>query len=242
MAYTRKQNFIRGFRMGLPIALGYFAVSIALGIAARNAGFTPLQATVTSLLINASAGEFAGFSLVSAGAGLFEVALMEFIANARYILMSCSLSQKLPPSTPLIQRLGVGFYITDEIFGVSVTVPGQLDPFFTYGLAAAASPGWALGTLCGAVLGSVLPLRAVSALSVGLYGMFIAIFIPPAKKNPVVACAVAVSFLLSFCLSKFSLFDFMSSGVKTILLTVAISLGAALLFPVDEDGEEVENE
>ena len=113
MHYKRVENFKRGLRVGIPIGLGYFAVSIALGIAARNAGFTPVQATVTSLLINASAGEFAGFTLVASGAGYLEVALMELIANARYLLMSCSLSQKLSPSTPLIERIGVGFYITD---------------------------------------------------------------------------------------------------------------------------------
>ena len=113
MHYKRVENFKRGLRVGIPIGLGYFAVSIALGIAARNAGFTPLQATVTSLLINASAGEFAGFTLVASGAGYLEVALMELVANARYLLMSCSLSQKLSPSTPFIERIGVGFYITD---------------------------------------------------------------------------------------------------------------------------------
>ena len=235
MNMSRINNFKRGMRVGIPIGLGYFAVSIALGIAARNAGFTPIQATVTSLLINASAGEFAGFSLVASGAGLLEVAIMEFIANARYILMSCSLSQKLPQSTPLIHRLGVGFYITDEIFGVSMTVPGELDPFFTYGAAAVASPCWGLGTLCGAILGSVLPVRVVSALSVGLYGMFLAIIIPPARRDAVVTCLIGISFAASFAFNRLQCFNFISSGLKTIILTVLISLAAAVLFPVKED-------
>lgn len=239
MHYKRVENFKRGLRVGIPIGLGYFAVSIALGIAARNAGFTPVQATVTSLLINASAGEFAGFTLVASGAGYLEVALMELIANARYLLMSCSLSQKLSPSTPLIERIGVGFYITDEIFGVSMTVPGDLDPYFSLGAAAVASPGWALGTLCGAVLGNILPVQAVSALSVGLYGMFLAIIIPPARRNRTIAAVVAISFGLSFAVNKLSIFNFMSSGVKTIVLTIVISLTAAILFPVsEEDADE----
>ena len=238
MRGKRIDNFKRGIRVGIPIGLGYFAVSIALGIAARNAGFTPLQATVTSLLINASAGEYAGFSLVASGAGVLEVAVMELIANARYLLMSCSLSQKLSQSTPLKHRIGVGFYITDEIFGVSMAYPGDLDPFFTYGAAAVASPCWGLGTLCGALLGSVLPLRVVSALSVGLYGMFLAIIIPPARRDRVIAGLVAVSFAASFAVSSLPLFQHISSGIKTIVLTVAISLAAAMFFPVKEAEED----
>ena len=108
-------QFRRGLRDGVPIGLGYFAVAFTLGIAAKNAGFTAGQATLTSFLINASAGEFAGFTLIAAGASYLEVAVMELIANARYLLMSCSLSQKLPPETPLRHRLLVAFDRTDEI-------------------------------------------------------------------------------------------------------------------------------
>ena len=234
----RLRNFKRGMRVGIPIGLGYFAVSIALGIAARNAGFTPLQATVTSLLINASAGEFAGFTLAAAGAGYLEVALMELIANARYILMSCSLSQRIPPETGLLHRIGIGFYVTDEIFGVSMVDGDRLSPYFTYGVASVAAPGWALGTLLGCVLGSVLPGRLVSALSVGLYGMFIAIIIPPARRSLKIAGVVAVSFALSWLFTGLQLFAAIPSGAKTIILTLVISLGAALLLPVREGVED----
>ena len=237
MFTERKANFLKGMKDGIPIMLGYFAVALTLGIAAKNAGMTAFQATITSLLINASAGEFIGFTLIAANAGYFEVMLMEAIANARYLLMSCSLSQKLDPKTPLIHRLLVGFYITDEIFGVSASYPGRLNPFYTYGVAAVASPGWALGTLAGVILGNVLPMQLVSALSVGLYGMFISIFIPPAKKNRIIAGLVALSFVLSCIFNTLEVFSAISSGMKIIILTVVISLGAAILFPVKEGGE-----
>ena len=239
MNTDRRKTYLRGMRDGIPIMLGYFAVSITLGIAARNAGMTPFQATLTSLLINASAGEFIGFTLISAGAGYLEVMLMEAIANARYLLISCALSQKLDARTPLIHRLLTGFYITDEIFGVSIAEPGKLNPFYTYGVVSVAAPGWALGTLLGVVLGNILPVRAVSALSVGLYGMFISIFIPPARKNRVIAGLVMVSFIASYAFNALKLFAGISSGVKIIILTVVISLIAAILFPVkQEDAHE----
>ncbi len=232
----RRHWFLKGLKDGVPIMLGYFAVSIALGISARNAGMTATQATLASALIMASAGQYIGFTLIAAGAGYLEVMLMEAIANARYLLMSASLSQKLDSKTPFIHRLLVGLWITDEIFGVSVSVQGKLNPFYNYGMAAVATPGWALGTLTGVVLGNVLPVRVVSALSVGLYGMFISLFVPPARRNRIIAALVLLSFALSYAFNTLPWFDGISSGVKIIILTVAISLGAAVLFPVRKEG------
>ncbi len=231
------KNFRRGVVDGCPIALGYFAVAFTLGIAAKNAGFSAVQAMVESLTNNASAGEYAVFSLVSAGAGYIEVAVMTLVTNARYLLMSCALSQKLPAETSLFHRLLVAFDVTDEIFGISIAFPGRLDPFYTYGAVAVAIPGWGLGTFLGVVVGNVLPPRLVSALSVGLYGMFLAIIVPPAKKDKVVRGLVLLSFLLSFGAARWPLLWGVSPGVKTILLTVCIALGAALLFPVGEEKE-----
>lgn len=231
---TRQICFRRGVRDGLPIALGYFAVAFTLGVAAKNAGFSAVQAMVESLTNNASAGEYAVFSLVSAGAGYLEVAVMTLVANARYLLMSCALSQKLAPETSLLHRMLLAFDVTDEIFGISIACPGRLEPWYTYGAVSVALPGWGLGTWFGVIVGSVLPLRLVSALSVGLYGMFLAVIIPPAKKDRVVLALVLISFAASFLASRWSLLAGVPSGVKTILLTVVIALTAAVLFPVRE--------
>ena len=235
MLTDRKKWFFKGLKDGIPIMLGYFAVSIALGITARNAGMTAPQATLASALIMASAGQYIGFTLIAAGASYAEVIVMEAIANARYLLMSTALSQKVDPKLPLRHRLLMGLWITDEIFGVSVSVEGRLNPYYNYGMAAVATPGWALGTLVGVVLGNALPVRVVSALSVGLFGMFMSIFVPPMRKNRVIAALVVVSFAASYAFNAVALFDGISSGMKIIILTVAISLGAALLFPVGEE-------
>ena len=237
MLTDRKKWFAKGLHDGIPIMLGYFAVSIALGISARNAGMTAPQATLASALIMASAGQYIGFTLIAAGASYLEVMVMEAIANARYLLMSCALSQKLKPELPLRHRLLMGLWITDEIFGLSVSVEGWLNPYYIYGMAAVATPGWALGTLTGVVLGNVLPVRVVSALSVGLFGMFMSIFVPPARKDRVIAALVVISFAASYSFNALAWFDSISSGMKIIILTVVISLGAALLFPVEGEGE-----
>lgn len=238
MLTDRKKWFLKGLRDGIPIMLGYFTVSIALGIAAKNAGMTAPQATIASALILASAGQYIGFTLIAAGASYLEVIVMEAIANARYLLMSTALSQKVDPELPLRHRMLMGLWITDEIFGVSVSVEGRLNPYYNYGMAAVAAPGWALGTLTGVVLGNVLPVRVVSALSVGLYGMFMSIFMPRARRYPIIAGLVGVSFALSWAFNTLSWFDGISSGMKIIILTVSISLIAALLFPVDAKEDE----
>lgn len=237
----KKENstcFKKGMQHGIPISLGYLAVSFTLGIAAKNAGLTAFQATITSMLVNASAGQFAGFTLIAAGASYLEMAVMILVANARYLLMSCALSQKLSSDTKFFHRLLIGFDVTDEIFGVSMSYPGKLNPFYTYGVILVALPGWATGTCLGVLCGNVLPANVVSALSVGLYGMFLAIIIPPARKNKIIAGLVAFSMLASFLFSKLPVLSTISSGMRIIILTVFISGVAAILFPVKDEPDK----
>jgi len=237
MSTTKKLAFSNGMRDGIPIALGYFAVAFTLGIAAKNAGFTPLQAMIVSMTNNASAGEYAGFTLISAGAGYLELALMMVVANARYLLMSCALSQKLDPKTPLLHRLLIGYDVTDEIFGICINSPGKLNPFYAYGAFSVAIPGWAIGTYLGVLMGNVLPSNVVSALSVGLYGMFIAIIIPPARQNRLLAGLIIVSMLLSLLFTVAPVLSTIPSGTSILILTIVISAAAAILFPIKEGDE-----
>ena len=223
----------KGIHNGMPIALGYLAVSFTLGIAAKNAGLTALQAALASITCHASAGEFAGFTLIAALAAYTEIAVMELIINARYFLMSCALSQKLDNKMPFFHRLIMGLFVTDEIFGLTVSVPEN--PAYMYGMVLVASPAWVLGTYFGVLFGNILPANIVSALSVGLYGMFIAIIIPPARKNHIIAGVVAISMIISCIFSYAPVISSISSGTRIIILTVIISLVAAILFPVKEE-------
>lgn len=238
MTKNTKQALRDGFRDGIPIGLGYLAVSFSLGIAARNAGLTAFQSFLISALCNASAGEYAGITSIAAGAAFTEIALITLIANARYLLMSCALSQRMPSGTPLHHRLVTGFYITDELFGISVARPGIFNPYYTYGAVLIAAPCWAFGTALGTIAGNLLPLRIVSAFSVALYGMFLAVIIPPSRQNKTVAAIVAVCFISSFAASRLTVISQLSEGTRTIILTALIAGAAALLFPVDPDKED----
>lgn len=229
---NRKKELLEGIKDGIPIAAGYFAVSFSLGIAAKNAGLSAVQGFLASALNNASAGEYVGFVLIAADASYIELAVMTLITNARYFLMSCALSQKLRPETPLWQRLLLGYDVTDEIFGISIAREGYLNPCYSYGAFIPAIPGWAFGTMFGIIAGNVLPPRIVSALSVALYGMFIAIIIPPSKKNRTVALLVAISFAASLLATALPVISTASDGTRTIILTLAISAAAALISPV----------
>lgn len=230
--------FREGLQGGIPIGLGYLAVSFALGITAKNAGMTAFQSFLTSFLCNASAGEYAGFTLIAAGATFLEIAAITLIANARYLLMSCAMSQRLSPETKLRHRLLMGFYLTDELFAGAIARPGFLSPYYTYGAVAVAAPCWAVGTALGTAAGNLLPTRLVSAFSVALYGMFLAVIIPPARKNKIVAGLVAVCFAASFAASALPILSGISEGTRTILLTVILSAAAALIFPRKDPEED----
>ncbi len=237
MTNENRQALIEGFRDGTPIGLGYFVVGFSLGIVAKYVGLSPLQGFVISLLNNASAGEYAAFTVIGSDAPYFEIALLTFIANARYILMSTVLSQKFSPDTPFYHRIFVGFDVTDEIFGISIARSGRwLNPFYNYGAMLIALPGWSLGTACGIVAWYFFSEAAVSALSVALYGMFLAVIIPPARKEKIILGAVVVSFLLSFLAEIF--FPEISAGNRTIILTILIAGAAAILFPVKENDND----
>lgn len=234
-----KKWYKKGLKDGVPIALGYFVVSFTLGIVAKKAGVTAFQALLTCGLTNASAGAKAGFNAIAENVGYIDLALTMLIVNARYLLMSAALSQKLAPNTPIRHRMLVAFDVTDEIFGISIGVKGTLNPYYNYGAMTVAIPSWALGAAFGVILGNILPASIVSALGVGLYGMFIAIVIPPARENKVIAGIVVISMTLSLVMSVTPLLKELSSGIRVIILTVLIALTAAVLFPVKEDENEL---
>ena len=235
MKNAKHSPFTEGLIAGVPIGLGYFAVSFSLGIMAKKAALTPLQGFIASFFNLASAGEYALFTSIAQGVSYAEVALITLVINARYLLMSCALSQKFSSHTHFIHRLLVGFAVTDEIFGVTISRAGTISPAFNYAVMTVAVPLWSIGTALGIIAGNMLPAIVVNSLSVALYGMFLAIIIPPAKKNPFIAIAVIVSFALSYVFSVAPLLRGLSGGNRNIILTVSISVILALVHPVKEE-------
>lgn len=238
---NRRTVIAEGIRDGIPIGLGYLAVAFSLGIAAKNVGLNAFQGFLVSLLNNASAGEYAAFTVIGSDAPYLEMAIITLISNARYLLMSCSLSQKFSPDTPLYHRLLVGFDVTDELFGIAIARKGYLDPFYSYGAFIPALSGWSIGTALGVTAGSILPARIVSALSVALFGMFLAIIVPPARSNRVIGAFVLLSFAASGLCTILPLVSTLSSGTRTIVLTIVLASAAAFFFPISDDESQTNN-
>ena len=237
-----KSAFYEGLRDGIPIGLGYFAVAFSLGIAYRNAGITAFQGFLTSITNATSAGQFAAVSIIVGNASYFEMALTTLIINARYFLMSAALSQKLSPKMPFFHRFIFGAAVTDELFGINIGRPGYLNPYYYYGAALAAVPSWATGTAVGIIAGNMLPSRIVSALAVALYGMFLAVIIPPARKHKIIFALVLCSFIASLVANLWAPLAELSGGTRIIVLTVTISAIAAYFFPADEHCKEVNDD
>ena len=233
---TAASDFTDGIIAGIPIGLGYFAVAFSLGIVAKHANLTAIQGFIASFMCLASAGEKALFDSIASSASYVEVAIITLVVNARYLLMSCSLSQKFTEGTSFFHRFIVGFGISDELFGIAIARE-KYRPAFSYGAFLVAVPMWSFGTFFGVLAGNHLPPRIVSALSVALYGMFLAIVVPPARKNTAIKVIVLSSFVSSFALSVIPIVKSLSAGTRTIALTILISAIAAAIKPVaDADG------
>ena len=230
--------FMEGMQDGVPLALGYFVISFTLGILAKTAGLSPLQGFIASLLNIASAGEYAGFTLIAAHASYLEIAVLTLVANARYFLMAAATTQRFASDLPLRHRIFVALGVTDEIFGITVARGGVVHPYYNYGAMAISIPSWAVGTSIGVMMGGILPAAVLSALAVALYGMFVWVILPAAKKSRPIAGMVGMSFLLSFAASYAPLVGELSSGTRTIFLTLFIAGVGAVLFPVQGEQEE----
>lgn len=232
--------FLEGVRVGFPIGLGYFAVAFSLGIAARGYGFTPFQGFLSSLITYASAGQYMGFSLYAVNGTILQLIILTVIINLRYILMGFALNQRMPAGTALSRRILVGSCITDEIFGATIARPGVPSPYYTFGALLTAVPMWAAGTAIGIGMGNILPAKIVSALSVALFGMFIATIIPASKKDRRIMAAVVTAFICSYIAGAVPALSGLSQGTRTIILTIGISALFALILPVPEGAEESE--
>lgn len=226
------QWYMRGLREGVPIGLGYFAVGFTLGIAAREAGITAFQMGLMSLMLHASAGQFAVITVIAGQSGYLAMMITQLVINIRYMLMSAALSQKINPNTPLWKRMLLAYFVTDEIFGISASVKGELNPYYNFGAISVGSPLWALGTVLGVLVGNILPASLTSALAVALYAMFLAVVIPAAKSDRTVAVVVVASMAGSLAFTYLPLLCEIDSGTRIIVLTVVIAAAAAVIRPV----------
>ena len=237
-----KKEYRRGLKDGIPIGLGYLSVSFTFGMMAAAAGVPPVVAVLISLTNLTSAGQFAGLSLMIAHGSLIEMALTQLTINLRYALMSLSLSQKLEPGITIVQRCLVAFGNTDEIFALASGQEGKVSRWFMYGLMTLPIICWTSGTLLGAVANSLLPDLLRSALGIAIYGMFLAIIIPPAKKNKVVLAVVLGAMAVSGLFSVVPILKKVSSGFVIIITTLLVAGAAAYFCPVQEVKETEERE
>lgn len=230
-------SFKKGLKDGVPIALGYLSVSFTFGMMAAAGGLPVSIAVAISMTNLTSAGQFAGLSLLLAGGGYFEMALTQLVINLRYALMSVSLSQKLHKSVTLLDRLLIAFGNTDEIFAVASGQPQEVGKKYMYGLILMPYLGWTLGTLLGAAASAALSETVRSALGIAIYGMFLAIFIPPMKRSGAVTAVVLVSAALSCLFAYAPILNRVSSGFVIIICAVVAAALGAVLQPVKEERE-----
>ncbi len=232
---SSSKDIINGLKDGIPIALGYLSVSFSVGILALSSGLSVFQSAFMSLTNMTSAGQFAGISVIAAGGTILELILTQVIINLRYALMSLSLSQKLSENVTLWQRFVIAFANTDEIFAAAMSHGKSLTFPYMLGLQCLPILGWTAGTVLGGLAGELLPHAVSNALSVALYGMFIAVVVPAARKLRPVLWVAVIAAVLSCILYYVPAFSGISTGISIIICTVAASAIGAWLFPVDRE-------
>lgn len=230
-----KKAFGAGMRAGIPVCLGYFSVSFGFGVKAVAEGLTPWQAILISVSNLTSAGQFAGITVIAAGAALIEIILTQLVINSRYALMSVALGQKLEANVGIARRLGMAFFNTDEVFALGMTRTGKLEPSFFVGAGTVAAFGWTLGTAMGAAAGSILPMTVQLALGTMLYGMFIAIVVPQARQEKSMLVCMLLAMVLSCLFAWVPVLKSVSAGLAIVFCTVLTAAVCAWLFPVQEE-------
>ena len=231
----KRETFIRGVRRGLPVGIGYFSVSFGFGAMAVSQGIRALDAALISITNLTSAGQFAGLTLIVAAASLWEIVLTQLVINSRYGLMSLALSQRLGKDVTILGRMAMAFVNTDEIFALAMAEEKPISAPFMVGLGSLPVLGWTLGTLSGALAGSVLPQNIRTALGVMLYGMFIAIVVPPVKQDKSLRVAAGLAMALSCLFAWVPVLKTVSPGVAIVVCTVAAAAFCAWKFPIQEE-------
>ena len=232
----KRKTFLAGMKAGMPVCVGYFSVSFGFGAMAIAQGLTIWESILISASNLTSAGQFAGLTVIAAGAALLEMILTQLVINSRYALMSLALGQRLGPCVGTGKRLLMAFFNTDEVFALGMSQGRQLTPGFFVGAGTIAAIGWVAGTAMGSVAGSLLPLSVRAALGVMLYGMFIAIVVPQARQeNPILVC-VLLALVFSCLFQWIPVLHQVSAGLAIVICTVAAATICAVLFPVEEEG------
>ena len=231
----RGSEYRAGVNRGLPVGMGYFSVSFGFGAMAVSQGLGAWDAALISLTNMTSAGQFAGLTVIVAAASLWEMVLTQLIINSRYALMSLALSQRMGQRIGLLPRLLIAFFNTDEIFALAMSRTEPLTLPYMLGLGTLPILGWTGGTLCGGLAGSVLPVSIRGALGVMLYGMFVAIVVPPARQEKPVLAGVTLAVVLSCLFSWTPGLKDVSAGISIVICTVAAAAVCAVLFPVADE-------
>ncbi len=230
-----KKEFLKGIKDGLPVGVGYFAVSFGFGISALTVGIKILEATIMSLTNLTSAGQFAALSVIASASPLITMLITEAVINSRYALMSLALSQRLGSDFGTLSRLLVAFINTDEIFALAMARPVPLTKPYMFGLGVLPIVGWTLGTFTGAFAGSILPASVTAALSLALYGMFVAIVVPNLKREKSMVVAAAIACTLSCVFAFVPMLKSVSGGVAIVVTTLLSAGICAALFAGEEE-------
>jgi 4-azaleucine resistance transporter AzlC len=156
LAAARRRLLLDTFGIGVSVA----AFGLVFGLAARSAGFSPIEAVASSVLVFAGASQFAAAGYIAAGLPWAPIVVLTFFLNARHILYSASLAPRLR-GLPVAERALMSHFLTDEAFALSAGHfhrVGRLDiPGYWIAAVLGVFIPWNIATILGVLLGGTIP-------------------------------------------------------------------------------------
>ncbi|TCT13822.1 4-azaleucine resistance transporter AzlC [Natranaerovirga pectinivora] len=230
----KKQDFIGGLKLGLPIAIGYIPIAITFGLIIRASEIPTSAGIMMSFVVFAGASQFIGANLMMYGASIIEIVLTTFILNFRHFLMSTSLSQKVSKNTSKKLLSIISFGITDETFAVaSLQEEGLINPYKLLGLNFIAYASWNFGTWLGIFAGDALTEGIRNSLGIALYAMFIGLLVPSLRKGKDVIIVTGLAIVINSIIYWVPLLSNISVGWRIIISTVIASFIGSRLFELE---------
>lgn len=232
MARKAAGGFSAGLWAALPIALGYFPIAFAFGVAARGIGLTGAEAFALSLIIYSGGAQFLSLALIGSGAPLVLSAFTLIAMGIRHVLYGPALIRRVGPDAPRRHAWAWAWGLTDEVFGTALGALARGTRFsepFMFGLGIGAYAAWLGGTAAGAAAGSGA-LAAWPAVEAGLGFMLTALFLAillsilSRALVPVLAVAGAATVLVTL----------LWSGTAGILAGMIAGATAGVLSPARE--------
>ncbi|EME4038158.1 TPA: AzlC family ABC transporter permease [Morganella morganii] len=215
------KDFLTGALHMTPLNLAVVPWAILAGSMAVDSGLTFAQSVAMSAMVFAGAAQLVTLGLLNSGAGVITIIVSVFFITSQHLLYGLTLRPHVRPFSPL-QRAGIGFLLTDELFAVSVAGRQRLSFAYLFGAGLSFYLVWVLVSILGIVLAHSISDLSRLRLDFSVVATLLAIVVPLIKSKSALAGAL-FSFVITIILTRAGVQgSAVIAGVSAMLLAVLL--------------------